>query len=548
MSNAKKDSRRKFLRNSALGMAGLTASSFTVISDQKITIEDTYSKAIKGEKPFFAFDDRSIPWKENLKLTMTQPDKHPANPVIARGPKGSVDEWCVQFYGSAIFHEGKYKLWYIAGDLLSPSAGGFGGLKVAYAESTDGINWLRPNLGLIQHNGNKQNNLVRLGPDNTGGIHVLVIHEPEEPNAARRFKMMLTVVGAPEKAVYGNKSTSIPFFSADGFNWDSPIKYRFKNGNLDYADRVMNISTSFEQCGLYKRDGLYYLTGQVFDPQPSGLAAYRRMAVKRSKDLIEWDKSESFSFMTYGTEGQAMKGGWMDGHGGWLDGEQAHLPASIWDRGEILLGIYGLWHGAAKWEGISIDLGIMVSNDGVYFREPIPNHLLIKRGDAGEWDEGGLLQGQGFFNIGDKTFIYYGSWDPTKRNKPPRGGVGLATLRRDGFGYLSARTNEDSAHFITRVIQKKEILSKKIKININIEGVSSEAPLRIEILDETLTPVPEYAGENAGLVSKDGVSQEVIWPLDRKGNVAISGDFSIKVTYAPSSSARIYALYLSETT
>src|SRR5690606_30204552 len=99
----------------------------------------------------FSFDDRSIPWKDNLELTMVKPEKYVSNPVIKRGEKGSVDEWAVQFYGSVLFHEGKYKAWYIAADEnsleLIKKGKGFSGLRPAYAESDDGVNWLKPNLG-----------------------------------------------------------------------------------------------------------------------------------------------------------------------------------------------------------------------------------------------------------------------------------------------------------------------------------------------------------------------------------------------------------------
>ncbi|HCO25298.1 MAG TPA: hypothetical protein DIT97_20590, partial [Gimesia maris] len=64
----------------------------------------------------FAFDDHSIPWKSNLKLTMTPPKKHPDNPLIPIGKKGTCDAGGVQFYGSMIKHEGKFKLWYVALD------------------------------------------------------------------------------------------------------------------------------------------------------------------------------------------------------------------------------------------------------------------------------------------------------------------------------------------------------------------------------------------------------------------------------------------------
>src|SRR5690606_19579580 len=61
---------------------------------------------------FFAISNYDIPWKHNLQLSMIQPQKFGDNPVLPRGPKGSVDEFGVQFYGSIIEHEGKYKMWY----------------------------------------------------------------------------------------------------------------------------------------------------------------------------------------------------------------------------------------------------------------------------------------------------------------------------------------------------------------------------------------------------------------------------------------------------
>ena len=91
-----------------------------------------------------------------------------------------------------------------------------------------------------------------------------------------------------------------------------------------------------------------------------------------------------------------------------------------------------------RWEeekrrGITIDLGFVVSNDGLNFREPAHEWTFLKRGEDGTWDQGGLLQGQGFENIGDQTFVYYGAWDPRKTGSSPRGGVGIGTLPRDRF-------------------------------------------------------------------------------------------------------------------
>ena len=66
-----------------------------------------------------------------------------------------------------VFDEGKYKAWYVMDPCQEPEAfstkdkilPGHNG-HVAYAESTDGVHWERPTLGLIEYAGNRNNNLV----------------------------------------------------------------------------------------------------------------------------------------------------------------------------------------------------------------------------------------------------------------------------------------------------------------------------------------------------------------------------------------------------
>ncbi|MDB6120009.1 MAG: hypothetical protein JWO08_3790, partial [Verrucomicrobiaceae bacterium] len=54
------------------------------------------------ERVLFAFDQQSIPWQHNLKLTMVQADKHPANPVLRHGPEGAPDHGHALIYGSVL--------------------------------------------------------------------------------------------------------------------------------------------------------------------------------------------------------------------------------------------------------------------------------------------------------------------------------------------------------------------------------------------------------------------------------------------------------------
>ena len=349
---------------------------------------------------FFAIDDHSIPWKSNLQLTLVRPAKYAANPVVARGVKGSVDEWAVQFYGSIIHHDGKYKAWYIAADdeslELIKKGKGFSGLRPAYAESDDGVHWTKPELGLVEHNGSKANNLVAMDPPETSGIHLIVIHEDDEPDVARRFKMLLTASAILGK---GKGSTTITLFSADGLSWHSPTPLHFEEGFLPEEHLIMP-AINFEQGGLFKMNGMYYLPGQQFSPwiwQPDGSPVGRAMVTLRSRDLLHWEECTALGFIRGTAIGKTGNVG---------SDEEAHLASSIWNRGNVQLGVYGLWHGSANWQQRGLDLGLMVSNNGIHFREPQRDFVLIPAADGDQWDAAGLLQGQGFFNVGEKTHIY----------------------------------------------------------------------------------------------------------------------------------------------
>src|SRR5947208_12017826 len=103
-----------------------------------------------AEHVIFSFDEDAIPFKSNLKLTLTQPERHPANPVVPRGPAGSVDAFRAQFYGSVIRIDGKFRMWYTAGATDASVNSVDTAFRPAYAESEDGIHWVKPQLGLTE--------------------------------------------------------------------------------------------------------------------------------------------------------------------------------------------------------------------------------------------------------------------------------------------------------------------------------------------------------------------------------------------------------------
>ena len=78
----------------------------------KSSAAQTPSKA--EEQVFFSFDDDSLPWRDNLHLTLEAPKKYEGNPVLAPGPQGSVDGNAALLYGTVIKEGDKFRMWYIA--------------------------------------------------------------------------------------------------------------------------------------------------------------------------------------------------------------------------------------------------------------------------------------------------------------------------------------------------------------------------------------------------------------------------------------------------
>ena len=458
----------------------------------------------------FAFDNHAIPFTQNLKLTMHSPKRHPANPVVKRGNPGQPDSWAVQFYGSVIRVKDTYRMWYVAvgEERLEGKVPRSSPWRVAYAESKDGIKWTKPNLGLVEYRGNKKNNLVSLQP-RLGVINLKVLYEPNEKNPDLRYKMGTHVWFPKNKVRLG---TFAPYASRDGLNWKLMIDAKPINAEIQPQDMVLP-PLHFEPVGgLYKWNGLYYLSGQnaIVAARP-----YQGRVVRSfvSPDFKKWSQASAVSFVRNAQHKPL-------GPGRSLEGEQNHEAISVWNRGNVLLGICGLFHGAKMWEDVTVDLGFVISNDGVHFRQPLDEFVFLKRGKDGAWDQGGLLQGQGFFNIGGKTYIYYGAWDPRNwRKSPRRGGVGIATLPRDRFGDLRVdlRTQGKGNYQMRKT--ESSLLTKAVTLKsgsphlvfINASGLGKDARVKVELLDAKLRPLPKYSGKNAAIIESSGFQTRVAY-------------------------------------
>ena len=361
------------------------------------------------ELVLFAFDDHWIPLCSNLALQLEQPTLYPGNPVLERGTADEPDSFFASLYGTVFRLDGKFRMWYGAVDSWQGFHPGRSNMRLAYAESEDGIHWIKPKLGLQAYRGSTSNNLLAI--DREVYNSPLVLYDPQEADPQRRFKM--TFVGYHHQGL-PLKPLLCVAFSPDGLRWTS------------YAGNPVVRNIWAETSGLYRWDGIYYCNGQSTWPASN---PKRTMVSFASGDFQHWEQAAAVNFYRHGLEKSGNEN----------EGSQVHLGASIWHRRSVLLGLYGKWENPTgrKATETRIDLGLIISNDGLVFREPVPDFRFIGWGrETSNWKTLRLLQAQAFVNHADKTYIWYGAGsDDTGRGVAVenQAEVGLATLPRDRF-------------------------------------------------------------------------------------------------------------------
>ncbi|MBL9094036.1 MAG: hypothetical protein JNL96_22655 [Planctomycetaceae bacterium] len=183
------------------------------------------------------------------------------------------------------------------------------------------------------------------------------------------------------------------------------------------------------------------------------------------------------------------------------------------------------------------------------------NFVYVPRGESHEWDSEAILQAHAFHNTDAETLIWYSHWNtsnpwpipllPEKIESRKIMGVGLLTLRRDGFGYLSKIVKQsNSARGMHRrdaaasILTKPLTLSKPGKLVLNVDGVSIEAPFTVSLVDDAEQPLP---GTRPTQVTTSGVRV----PVDLGVPLPADKPFRVKIEWpGEAADPHFYAAYL----
>ncbi len=285
MSTEQSPTRRTFLATSMLGTAGLAAQgSLAQVTDKT---NDGSSIHIGSRRELFI--ENSL-----IESITGQAKQQLHNPIPQEISMQHDEDW--EGTGSgyhSIFQDGnRYRMYYKAWH-IEVSGGGVSTnrhpLYCCYAESPDGVHWEKPNLGLYEHDGSKDNNIT-LSSGTVGELNVDAGHpavfKDENPNVTD---------DALYKAIVRSSKPNglLPFKSPDGIHWTpmttKPILHglgAFDSQNLAFWD---------PNIGQYRAYWRIFTEGVTSDKEwkPGG---YRAIRTATSDDLINWGKHTDISY------------------------------------------------------------------------------------------------------------------------------------------------------------------------------------------------------------------------------------------------------------
>ncbi len=481
--------------------------------------------AVDKSALLLAIDDVSLPFKKNLCYYLSKPKvrKEPALTGSLDKPDAP-DSHGAQFYGTVLQDGGKFRMWYYGhrrglNPDWSPEEQALEKRyekrwivlpgPMCYAESNDGITWTKPSLGIVSFKGRKDHNALNLPEALTDQF--LVLKDDADPDPARRYKLVYEYLDLDTKGKQGRDGlagTMRTAVSPDGLRWKVGSK--------------LPIDNFIEPSSFYRYQGLYIVnahTTGISQPGEGGHDRGRTGVVWVSPDFDHWLQESAESFTLPVPQRKEDR----DGLKGKYD--QVHLGTGVANFGNVLVGLYGLWHNDWPFEKISCDFGLVVSNDGIAFREPVKGHVYLAAEESPSSRQLGksyptiLCQANGILNVGEETRIYHGrwynalGWEPTNKDADNAySEVALATLPRDRWGALGLYPKASEGNVWSTPVT---LPSSGCEVFLNADGVRG---MRLELADERFRLLPEYSEKNSGVCqAADGFDCPVRWPA---GNLA----------------------------
>lgn len=369
-----------------------------------------------------------------------------------------------------------------------------------YAESRDGVTFEKPNLGLYEIAGSRENNVIWTGV----GTHNFAPFLDARPDCPPESRYKALGGTAREGGLFA-------FHSADGIRWsrmrEEPVVTRgaFDSQNLAFWDSTAQLYRAYFRTFT---EGV--TTGDVWRP-----AGFRAIRTATSRDFLHWENEQDLTYqdsplehlytnqiapyfraphLLIGFPTRYVDRGWSESMRALPEVERREARAAANRR-----------YGTALTEAL-----LMASRDGVHFQR---------------WNEAFLRPGP----QRPDTWLYghqFVAWQAVETasslpGAPPEmslyalegswHGSGNAlrryTLRLDGF--VSIQAPLSGGELITRPLRFQ---GDRLELNF---ATSAAGDIRVEIQDVDGTPLPGFALDDCPPIFGDELQRRVVWEGNR---------------------------------
>ena len=406
-----------------------------------------------GDRKQLLVDDHVIAGKHQLAHRLGHPTKmNGGRPVIVDDT--TWEDFGVPMVGSVLREDGRFRIWYRAADSGQDSA------TYCYAESRDGVRWVKPRLGLVEFDGSRANNIYQVGRPQAYCPFV----DPNEKDPRHKYK---SAVGAAK----GYGTTTALAYSPDGLRWSYYDQGRPITGRA--ADTINQV---------------------LWDPYARVYRLYTRTdygtgggqgEIRGTRDMVNsW------------TELRSRPGDWTIVRE-WCLGRESGRKDYEWTRqiyslnGWIYEGVqFGLiWSLERPGGSEEMDFFLATARrddpwnlEWVYGDQPF-----LPRGADGSFDAKWIQPAPTIVTWNDRHWIYYVGRPLShsgRGNAQAPTGIGVATIPLDRFVSLTA-----SGRMGWAVTRPFRVEGRELVVNL----AAPNGELAVEVLDAEGDPIPGFS-------------------------------------------------------
>jgi hypothetical protein len=361
-----------------------------------------------------------------------------------------------------------------------------------YAESKDGIHWIRPKLGLFEFNGSKNNNIV------WDGVEGQNFTPFKDANPACKPEQRYKAVGWDPRAGGAYPGGLMAFQSADGIRWTrlqpKPVitQAEFDSQNVAFWDSTRQRYVAFHRNWRNNKRGIMTTTSTDFLHWTNSVWLECRGTAQEylyTNQITPYYRAP-YLFLGFPTR-------YIDR--GWTKATEA-LPRLEYRR---LRGAKSPREGTAITDGM-----FMSSRDGNHFQLWPESFIRPGLRTTDNWFYGDNYQNWGLVEtksaIADapkELSIYVTERYAQERGRPVN--LRRYALRVDGF--VSVNAPLSGGEFITKPIRFQ---GSRLLLNYSTSAAGS---IRIEVQNENGQPIPGFALADAPELYGDSLEQPALW-------------------------------------